>query len=126
MLDFMGEDSYRKLISWDAIRKATDRNVLHCYSKQFAGADILPSLGVLAHEFLADNSRQELVKIGSGHIEKVGNDEIVFSISQNPGIGIAREISEQVAIVSFNDRMGRTQYLAFLGCRCSRYKAQRL
>jgi cytoplasmic iron level regulating protein YaaA (DUF328/UPF0246 family) len=107
VFDFMGEDSYRKLISWSAIRTVTDRNVLHCYSKQFAGAALLPSLGILAHELLTENSRQIPMKIGSRHIEKVGNDEILFSISENPDIGIAREISEQVAIVSFNDRIGR-------------------
>jgi hypothetical protein len=107
VFDFMGEESYRKLISWEMIRHETRNNVLHCYSKQFAGADLLPSLGILTRKFLLEKSESELLNIRNEQVEKVPNDEIVFLRFPVPGKELAREIIEHAIIASDLDKIGR-------------------
>jgi cytoplasmic iron level regulating protein YaaA (DUF328/UPF0246 family) len=107
VFDFMGEESYRNLISWQTIRYETSSNVLHCYSKQFAGAALLPSLGILARKFLVEKSESELLNIRSEQVEKVPNDEIVFLRFPVPGKELAREIIEHAIIASNLDKIGR-------------------
>lgn len=107
VFDFMGVDDYRKLISWEMIRHATGNNVLHCYSKQFAGADLLPSLGSLAKKFLTEMSETELMKVKAEETIKVPNDEITFLPFPMPEPPLAREISEQATVTSVADTIGR-------------------
>jgi len=52
VFDFMAVDAYRNMVSWEMIRHAVRGNVLHCYSQQFAGPALLPSLGHLANRLL--------------------------------------------------------------------------
>jgi cytoplasmic iron level regulating protein YaaA (DUF328/UPF0246 family) len=113
VFDFMGVERYRDMIDWDMIRGATKDivetkdKVLHCYSKQFAGTDILPSLGLLAKKFLVEKHKPELWKIGNKQTEELENDEIVFLSSREPGKDLAREIPERAKRASEMDKIGR-------------------
>ena len=53
---FMAVDAYRNLISWEMVRHATKGNVFHCYSPQYAGPALLPTLGHLAKQYLTETS----------------------------------------------------------------------
>lgn len=107
VFDFMASDAYRNLISWEMIRHATQGNVLHCYSKQFAGGALLPSLGYLAKKFLTELSERSLLNIKAGQSISIPDDEITFLPFPMPEPPLVREVHEQKAVTSIADKMGR-------------------
>ena len=107
VFDFMAADAYRNLISWEMIRHATKGNVLHCFSKQYAGGALLPSLGQLVKEFFAA-SESTLQGLKPGDPWRIPDDEIVFQpfpVPDKPDI--AREIHRQRIRLSSADKIGR-------------------
>ncbi len=104
--DFMAVDAYRNLISWEMVRHAVHGNILHCYSNQFAGQSLLPSLGYLAKRFLVASEEHLL---GSRPHDKVDipNDEVFFLPVPIPEPPLARELDAQTRIVTLADEIGR-------------------
>jgi hypothetical protein len=106
VFDFMAVDCYRNLISWEMVRHATHSSVLHCYSKQFAGPALLPSLGYLAKAFTAQ-SEESLCAIKPRQSVKIPGDEITFLPFPMPELPLARETIEQEVVTHFADQIGR-------------------
>jgi hypothetical protein len=107
VFDFMAADTYRNLISWEMIRHATKNNVLHCFSRQYAGGALLPSLGQLAKEFLAATG-SELLGLKANDSWQLADDEIIFQpfpVPENPDV--AREIHQQRIRLKTSDKIGR-------------------
>jgi hypothetical protein len=115
VFDFMADDSYRNLISWGILRDATNKNVLHCFSEQFAGPALLPSLGFLSKEFLTNYSKDDLFNIAPYEKIKIPNDEINFLPSNDPIFPLAREMEELK--IETKDKIGRIRrnYINILG-----------
>lgn len=107
VFDFMAVDSYRNLISWAEIREATNDSVLHCYSPQFAGDALLPSLGYLAKEFLTHMDEKSLLAIKHKDTFNISNDEITFLSYPIPEPPLAREIHQQQEVIYSADKIGR-------------------
>ncbi len=102
VFDFMAEESYRRLISWDMISRATNGNVLHCFSEEFAGAALLPSLGNVAKTFLSE-LEDRLLRIKTGHTQRIRkySAEVVFEGSlapKSPNLAIEPERAEAASV----------------------------
>ncbi len=107
VFDFMAVDAYRNLISWEMIRHATKGNVLHCFSRQFAGDALLPSLGTLARKLLV-RPESDLLSIKAEDFEKIPDDEILFLPSPIPGKSdVAHEVQRQIVKLTVADKIGR-------------------
>jgi len=107
VFDFTAVEAYRRLISWTEIRNATNGEVLHSFSKQFAGDPLLRPLGAITKMFLS-LPENELLKIKSGDSEKTPYGEVVFlsvSVPQTPDI--AKEIERKKEVLTTNDKLGR-------------------
>ena len=103
----MAVDCYRNLISWEMVRHATHSSLLHCYSTQFAGPALLPSLGYLAKDFLTVQGEESLLAIKPGQSVKIPNDEITFLPFPMPEPPLAREMHEQEDVSDVADQIGR-------------------
>lgn len=107
IFDLMAIDAYRNLISWEMLRHATQGNVLHCFSKEFAGDALLPSLGLLAKRFLTE-SEEALRVIEPGDSAEVPDDEVFFEPCPIPlAPDLAREVDRQRERLTIADRIGR-------------------
>jgi len=119
VFDFMAVDAYRSLVSWEMIRHATKGNVLHCFSRQFAGDALLPSLGTLAEKLLT-RPESGLLNIKAGDSEKIPDDEVLFHpFSTIPDKSdIAHETKRQTIKITKADKIGRIRrnILKMLGC----------
>jgi hypothetical protein len=107
VFDLMAVDAYRNLVSWEMVRDATKRNVLHCFSRQYAGDALLPSLGTLARQLL-NESDDALLSIRIRDSRKIPDDEIVFQpfhIPDSPDI--AHEMKRQEVRLTTADNIGR-------------------
>lgn len=108
VFDFTGDDKYRRLISWEKVRHATRGDVLYCFSEQYAGAALLPSLGTLMKKFLAEPEAR-LLTIQPKHHEPVADDPPVlferFPVPESPDIAV--EIQRQMVRLSTADKIGR-------------------
>ena len=107
VFDFMAVDCYRNLISWEMVRNEIHGAVFHCYSEQFTGAALLPSLGYLARDFLAAQNEESLCAIKPRQSVNIPNDEITFLPFPMPEPPLAREIHEQEAVIGIADQIGR-------------------
>jgi hypothetical protein len=105
VFECMAEESYRNLISWELMRHTTKNNILHCFSEQFAGADLLHSFGLLCKEFLARYSQEELLKIAPYEKIKIPDDEINFLPSNKPSFPLAIE-NDEIKLET-TDKIGR-------------------
>jgi cytoplasmic iron level regulating protein YaaA (DUF328/UPF0246 family) len=108
VFDLIAVDAYRRLISWEIVRNAVKGNMLHCFSKQFSGGDLLFSFGRLTKELL-DETENNLLDIKPGDSRKISNDEIYFLPSHNvqKKDDMAREIVRQEKVLELNDKVGR-------------------
>ena len=107
VFDFMAVDAYRSLISWGDVRHATKGNVLHCFSRQFAGDALLPSLGTLARKLLA-RPESDLLSIKAEDSEKILDDEILFLPFPIPGKSdVTYEMRKQMVRLTDADKIGR-------------------
>ncbi|MBA4420762.1 MAG: hypothetical protein C0391_06415 [Anaerolinea sp.] len=77
IIDFIADENYKNLISWEMVRNQVNGNVLHSYSKQYAGPEMLPLLGHIFSEIIRWPNEQ-LKGIKSGFQYK----GIVFDKSQ--------------------------------------------
>lgn len=106
VFDLMAVDAYRNLISWEMMRHAVRGNLLHCYSQQFAGPALLPSLGSMARKLLVA-PETHLLQIKPYDTFHVPSDEIVFLPVPIPEPPLAREIDDQKELASLADEIGR-------------------
>lgn len=108
VFDFTAADVYRNLIAWEMVRRATSGNVLHCFSKQFAGPALLRPLGAVTKKFL-EMSEAELLAIKPGHAEATPYKEVLFESVPVPDerTDVAREIRQQVVRLNYADQIGR-------------------
>ncbi|HSH82828.1 MAG TPA: hypothetical protein VLA19_30210, partial [Herpetosiphonaceae bacterium] len=85
VFDLMADGAYRLLLNWEAIQRAVSGNVRHCFSEEFAGAELLPSLGLVARRFLG-LPEEALLRIQPGHVEPVSlfDAGVVFEPSPVP------------------------------------------
>ncbi|MBI3302029.1 MAG: peroxide stress protein YaaA [Deltaproteobacteria bacterium] len=118
VFDFMAVDAYRKLVSWERLRHTAKGTVLHCFSGQYAGEALLPSLGRLAKEMLVEPERT-LFDIKVGDTRAVSDDKILFQpvpVPESPDI--AREIERQEVRLTRADQIGRMRrnMNLFLSC----------
>ncbi len=108
VFDFTADNAYRSLLSWERIRHATGGNVLHCFSEQYAGAALLPSLGALTRKFLA-SPESALLGMQAKHREPVPEDLPVvferFPMPESPDIAV--EIRRQETRLTVADKVGR-------------------
>ena len=120
VIEFMAVESYKRLISWEMVRHATHANVLHTFSRQYAGSALLPSLGALANKMLISWTEDELLNLKPGHSTPVPeyNDEIVFQqVSIPESTDLARETDKAEIRLTFADGIGRMRrnIIKFLG-----------
>jgi cytoplasmic iron level regulating protein YaaA (DUF328/UPF0246 family) len=76
VFELMGDQNYQQLISWEMIRSNV-ASLLHTYSPQYAGADFLPSLGML-FKVLIYKSQEYLSSINAGDSLEIANDSVFF------------------------------------------------
>ncbi len=110
VFDFTAVDVYRNLVAWEMVRNAANGNVLHCFSKQFAGPPLLRPLGVVAKRFLS-LPENDLLNIEVGHSEDTPYKEVLFEAVPVPEsrTDIAREIQKQTIRFTYADRIGRVR-----------------
>jgi hypothetical protein len=106
VFDFMAADAYRNLVSWEMVRHAVNGNVLHCFSSQHAGPALLPSLGLLAKQFLTA-TEADLLSIQAHEKIDVPNDTVHFLPVPIPEPPLARELAAQAKIATLADSIGR-------------------
>lgn len=108
VFDFMATDSYRNLVAWETIRNLTHDNVLHGFSKQFAGDALLPLLGIITKRYLT-TPESDLMRIQAGHSESTPYKEVIFESVPIPDerSDIVREIERQTARLTYADQIGR-------------------
>lgn len=80
VFDFMGDDSYRHLIDWDAIMRETKSTIFYTHSEQQRGADMLLELGNVAGLLLDPHPKNNLSTIKSGDVI----DGIRFDDTKHP------------------------------------------
>jgi hypothetical protein len=111
VFEFMADDTYRSLIAWEMVRHATNGNVLHCFSRQFAGPALLPSLAILSRKLLCAPPEILLSK-KAGDSEQISEyaDEVIFQPSPIPDLpDLAQEvkIKQQTVRLEVADKIGR-------------------
>jgi len=68
IFEFMGDDSYRHLVDWDAISRETNSTIFYTHGEQQQGTDMLLELGEVAGLMLRDCPDNKLSTIKSGNI----------------------------------------------------------
>lgn len=110
VIEFMAVKSYKRLISWEMVRHAVKANVMHAFSRQYAGDSLLSSLGALANEMLNSWADDRLLTLKPGDSIPVPkyDDQIVFHCVPTPeGTDIVIDAGLEENSLTITDRIGR-------------------
>ena len=97
VFDFTGDEMYRKLVAWDMLAEEVSGNILHAFSLQQGGPDMLPDLGELTR-YLLDQPQDVLLGIQPEDEAIQRKYKIVLKRTTLPE-GVARQIYPAPGVV---------------------------